>query len=296
MIRRLMRDFLSLTRGERCGLQILGLFVLLLLLLRVFIPLFIHTLNPGYIQAPAELIVFQDSLRSLKAQVAGFDEKGVSILSGRNNTTYDLFLFDPNTVGLDSLVRLGIHQRTARILMNYRDAGGRFDADSDLLKIYGMKPDVFGLLQPYIRIEKIQTDIFVIDSVFELNSADSMKLVSVYSIGPVFARRIIRYREMLGGFYNRNQLMEVYGFSAQQYQELAGRSYIDTTVIRKMELNSMDADEFCRHPYLDLYQSTALITYREQMGDYRCRMQVIENGLLPDSVYEKIRPYLQVSR
>ncbi|MCK4745427.1 MAG: helix-hairpin-helix domain-containing protein, partial [Bacteroidales bacterium] len=65
---------------------------------------------------------------------------------------------------------------------------------------------------------------------------------------------------------------------------------------RKMDMNSKDADVFCRHPYLDSYQSEALVKYREQMGAYEYRMQVLENGLLPDSVYRKIRPYLEVSR
>jgi competence protein ComEA len=43
----------------------------------------------------------------------------------------------------------------------------------------------------------------------ELNSADSTDLVELYGIGPVFANRILKYRDLLGGFYSVNQLLEV---------------------------------------------------------------------------------------
>ena len=47
----------------------------------------------------------------------------------------------------------------------------------------------------------------------ELNSADSTTLQLLHGIGPAFARRIVRYREKLGGFSNKEQLLEVYGSS-----------------------------------------------------------------------------------
>src|SRR5665647_1059817 len=48
----------------------------------------------------------------------------------------------------------------------------------------------------------------------DLNSADSLHLLEIPGIGPVFASRIIRYRTLLGGYYAVDQLREVYGMRA----------------------------------------------------------------------------------
>jgi competence protein ComEA len=47
--------------------------------------------------------------------------------------------------------------------------------------------------------------------VVELNAADSAKLTTIDGIGGAFAKRIIYYRERLGGFIAKEQLKEVFG-------------------------------------------------------------------------------------
>jgi competence protein ComEA len=311
MFRRLLRDYLSLTRGERRGMQVLSLLVLLFIFFRTFLPPLIHPANSGFVQPEADFIAFRDSVRRLEARYAGFSQADLLSSSGRSDIPEpaelfprsELFPFDPNTAELEDLLNLRVPERTARTLVNYREAGGRFDVDSDLMKIYGMDPELFSLLEPYIRIPdrvadpdaKLSLDAGHLKRPsFELNTADSLQLLTVYGIGPVFAHRIIRYRDLLGGFYCRGQLMEVYGFSDEQQRELFRRSYIDTNMIRKMDMNSIKADGFRRHPYLDPYQSQALVEYRKLIGDYEREIQVLENGLLNDTVYRKVRPYLEV--
>ncbi len=330
MFRRLLREYLSLSRGERRGFRVLLALIILLLSLRTVLPFLPR--HGGKIHGPAaeDVEAMLDSLR-----------KG-TVPSAVASVT-DLFTFDPNTAAFGDLVRLGISPGVAGILINYRNAGGLFRRDSDLLRVYGMEEAVFRRLQPYIRIEgtgrpgtkfkgtqtgaagdrafamvpaggnakgdspgvpsgRSVVDVSPIVSpgistgMFELNAADSLQLLSVYGIGPTFARRIIRYRELLGGFYGREQLREVYGFSPKQYRELAARSTIDTSLLRKLDLNLLDAEGLSRHPYLDAYQAGALVAFRERMGAFETAEQVVENRLLPDSVFLKIRPYLKAGR
>jgi competence protein ComEA len=101
---------------------------------------------------------------------------------------------------------------------------------------------------------------------------------------------------MLGGFCRPEQLMEVYGLNMQQYEELMRCSYLDTSLLRKINLNRMDAATLSLHPYLDRYQARSLVAYREAMGAFRDPLEVLDNGLLPDSIYRRIRPYLEVHR
>ena len=43
----------------------------------------------------------------------------------------------------------------------------------------------------------------------ELNTADSAMLDAVRGIGPYYAKKILRYRELLGGYYSVEQLKEI---------------------------------------------------------------------------------------
>ena len=58
----------------------------------------------------------------------------------------------------------------------------------------------------YTRIEKFSPGTTV-----ELNSVDTTDLKKIPGIGSAFANRIVRYRDLLGGYYTVQQLAEVYG-------------------------------------------------------------------------------------
>ena len=47
--------------------------------------------------------------------------------------------------------------------------------------------------------------------VVEINTADSAELMRLNGIGASFSRRIVKYRNLLGGFISKEQLLEVYG-------------------------------------------------------------------------------------
>ena len=64
----------------------------------------------------------------------------------------------------------------------------------------------------YTRTEKYAPGTLV-----ELNTADTTILKKVPGIGSTFARRIMKYRELLGGFYDVSQLAEVYGIDEERY-------------------------------------------------------------------------------
>ena len=60
-----------------------------------------------------------------------------------------------------------------------------------------------------------------------LNSADTTELMRVRGIGPVFARRIVKYRRLIGGFKAKEDLQKVYGIDAEKYAGIAPQVYVE---------------------------------------------------------------------
>ncbi len=128
--------------------------------------------------------------------------------------------------------------------------------------------------------------------IIQINSADSADLLPLPGIGPVFAGRIIKYRNMLGGFVNTDQLREVYGLSGEAFVQILPHIHIDTSEVRKLHVNKASFRDLLKHPYLEYEDVKALVKFMDTEDLIRSFEEIVENHLLPDSILVKIRPYL----
>lgn len=80
----------------------------------------------------------------------------------------------------------------------------------------------------------------------DLNSADTTLLKRVPGIGSSFARRIVKYRDLLGGYYVVEQLQEVYGMDRERYDAI----YPYFTVGIAVRPLTLTIDSISYHPYL----------------------------------------------
>ncbi|MBQ0086888.1 MAG: helix-hairpin-helix domain-containing protein [Bacteroidales bacterium] len=149
------------------------------------------------------------------------------------------FRFDPNTVSEEDLVRLGLSPKQAASIGNYRSKGGCFRKKEDFAKMYVVSDTLYARLEPYIDIPKL-----------ELNSADSAALVRLKGIGPFYARRIISYRERLGGFSDIRQMMEMEGLDSVRFSGFRDDISVDTARIVKIDIWRDSVALLARHPYI----------------------------------------------
>ncbi|HBB90240.1 MAG: hypothetical protein A2X22_05535 [Bacteroidetes bacterium GWF2_49_14] len=126
----------------------------------------------------------------------------------------------------------------------------------------------------------------------EINSADSTRLLDLNGIGPVFARRIVRYREALGGFIAVGQLLEVYGMDTIRYEGFISQIYLDTSHLIKLDVNRATFKQLLAHPYLDYEQVKAVCRFRERKGKLEAPGELWAAGVLPDSLRKSLRQYL----
>lgn len=126
----------------------------------------------------------------------------------------------------------------------------------------------------------------------DLNKCDSASLEALPGIGPVLSARIIRYRNLLGGYASVNQLKEVYGLPEETFDMISGRLYADSMAVRKINVNSADYRELIRFPYFERYDVASILKYRELQGRINKFNELIDNKLIAPEKAGKIRPYL----
>ena len=128
--------------------------------------------------------------------------------------------------------------------------------------------------------------------IIELNSADSAKLTELKGIGASFARRIVNYRNRLGGFINKDQLKEVYGMDDDRFAEMQAQVSVDPSRIKKIHINKVDFDGLRHFPYLTFKQMNAIVQFREQHGNYASLNDMRYIAILNDEILRKIEPYI----
>ncbi len=215
-----------------------------------------------------------------------------------------LFKFDPNQINIQQWQKLGLSAKQAQAIVNYRNKGGKFFNSADLKKMYTISPEKYEQLIPFINIENLKSNnikpVYPEKTTFakkekvmvELNSADTLLLTQISGIGPAFAKRIAKYREKLGGFFFKEQLMEVYGIDSTKYNEISDQIKINTANVKKININTAEFDEIKNHPYLKYKQINAIIQYRKQHGKYKTIEDLKKVIILTPQIIQNIAPYL----
>ena len=131
------------------------------------------------------------------------------------------------------------------------------------------------------------------DEMVELNSADTTRLKQLRGIGSGYAKMIVAYREKLGGFYKTEQLLEVYKFPDETYQKIKHQLKVDTTLIRKISVNTVTVKELKSHQYISYYQALSIVENRELQPQmrYNCLYDMVVDEDLKEEDILKVAPY-----
>jgi len=208
----------------------------------------------------------------------------------------EFFVFDPNKATDSEFLRLGFSNKQITTIRKYMDKGGVFRDKADFFKIRVISENQKRILSDWVVIEgkqKVPSGEKLAENarVIDLNSADSIQLKQLPGIGSVLSKRIVKYRDLLGGFYSVNQLKEVYGLSEQTIRQIEEKVKLDNSKIRKIDLNFADADELSKHPYLKKNRATQIVKFRTKNGSLRDFSILRDSMILNIDEYNRIKPY-----
>lgn len=299
IMNRWYRAFLFFSRSQQIGILVLLVCIVLLLLGQ-----WLFKYRPKQAADVPDSLFIKEAM-AFKNSLKTFDASGNEYTDYRaKKEMIEVYLrpFDPNSADSATLVSLGFKSYVARNLVRYRAKGGQFRTPSDLKRLYGMTDQLFETLEPYISIDSMAfvtpSDLLLTDTILllvELNAADTAMLKQLRGIGPVLAQRIVTYRGQLGGYERVEQLLEVYGITAELLASLSGQLSVCTDSIKPIRINRASIERLKGHPYIDFFQAKAIYEYRRQHRylDSIEQLQGLEQ--LPTEWHQKMAPYLDFS-
>lgn len=235
--------------------------------------------------------------------------------SGNVTPSGSLFYFDPNSATQEQLLALGLREKTAQNIINYRNKGGRFRKPEDLSKLYSLKPEEAERLIPYVRIEdesasrtynegmavvnetpvprpvspSLRGDIAAVD----INRADSITWMVLPGIGAKRASSILRYKERLGGFISIAQVGETFGLPDSVFQKIRPSLTLGSGNIEQLSINTATEAELKAHPYIGWQIAKIIVAYRNQHGAYKSVDDLQKIYVIKKEWLEMVKPYLK---
>ena len=126
----------------------------------------------------------------------------------------------------------------------------------------------------------------------KINSADTTELKSLPGIGSFFAKNIVDYRNKLGGFINKQQLLEVYGLDSSRFEIISPYIILDSIEIQKVKVNHDDFKTILRHPYIEYEDVKKIVNYRETKGMIT-NWEQYKKVVTRDDIEERLKLYLE---
>lgn len=227
----------------------------------------------------------------------------------QKRTKSEVSKFNPNDFQLNDWVAFGFSKKQASALLKYKTKIKGFKSIDDFKKAYVVndfmlvkikKSAIFDSIQDSefssfkdttwkSNYNKVSIEIIKID----INTASAEEFKKLKGIGDVLSKRIIKYRNGLGGFYSISQINEVYGVHDSVFQ--FNRSYfvLNEKSLKKININEASRDQLKGHPYLSWKEADKIINYRKDWGKILDSKTIKKENLIPEENLKKLLPYIE---
>jgi DNA uptake protein ComE-like DNA-binding protein len=304
------KDYFHFTKKERKGVLIFFLVITLIYSMKFFISQPLPKKQPVVEDFPKT--VFPKTEKQARKQLSSDKTNRGKTRIYENKTSskehYTLRDFDPNAADSLTLTSLGLKSQLVKNIVKYRDQGGKFRKVEDFAKMYGLELSKFEELKPYIKIPSAQNNQYIaqgnqyatptipakypLGTQVDLATADTAELKKIPHIGISFAQRIVKYRQLLGGYYRVEQIKEVYGMTPELYADILPWLNVCERQISQLPVNKLSVERLESHPYLNFYQAKAIVDLKRKKG----KLQQIDDLSLLEEFSEtdlqRLTPYL----
>ncbi|MDX1543697.1 MAG: helix-hairpin-helix domain-containing protein [Christiangramia sp.] len=285
-----LRSHFALSKRQQNGIFVL---VILIVVFQVFLLFDFFTGSEPESIPSAEIVTFQRQLDSLNK----IDVK-------RKDTLYP---FNPNFITDFKAYQLGMNVQETDRLLAYRNADKWINSAEEFHKVTGISDSLLKVISPSFRfpawtqksasseaqVRKIQISN---SEVADLNSASAEDLIKVKGVGEVLSRRIVKYRQSIGGFRDPVQLYDVYGLSPEVIQNINRQFQLLTrpdSVVKN--INEVTAAELAEMPYFNYDLAQKVISYRKLHEGITSFEELSKIDGFPYDKIDRIKLYLGIN-
>ena len=284
-----MNPFFVSKRSKR------GVFIFIIIsLLVVFTPRILFSLKQE-----ETFIVSSETIKELKRSAYKSNYKRKKYKSNykkKNRFKIPPVKFNPNSYSMEEWMYLGLSNKQTAVVLKFTERG--IYSNEQLKKIVFIPNQLYNLIKDstiypdkvdFASEKKKETKLF---SRIELNGADQEKLEEIPGIGTFFAKNILKHRDRLGGFLRKEQLLEIWKFDIEKLNSIEQYIEVDSEKIKRIDLNTITAEELKNHPYLNWSLANSIIKIRAQKGSFKKIDEIKESVLMDEELFEKLKPYL----
>jgi competence ComEA-like helix-hairpin-helix protein len=309
---------MQFTKGERRGLVLLSVLIVALVVanqLAVTDRMFTSDVSDEELKKAQ---VFMEKLDSLEQRVwqekypeesnaypkrsryKSYKKRSRYSSSDRETEAGALFEFDPNTLDAEGWKQLGFSQKQAEAMVKYIAKAGPFTKAEDLLRLFTVDSARFERLKPYVVLEKSDSAAIPAGEnqaplLIRINSATAEDFDKLPGIGKTYASRIVKYRDVLGGYLSVEQVSEVYGMRPGLMDTIRPFLELDEVIPAAININTCKAGDLKKHPYCNDWKiANAIVDQRDRFGYYRKLEDILKVPGITREFFDRIKPYLSL--
>ena len=284
-----LKSYFQFTKSQRSGIILLVLLCITFQLAYFFIDFKTVTYNSKEKQ---EWLTFQTEIDSLKQIKRDYIPK--------------IYPFNPNFITDFKGYKLGMSVAEIDRLLNFRKTNKYVNSAQDFQNVTKVSDSLLNMMSPYFKFpdwvnnkkeyksnyvpfEKKKVKIIILD----INLATKEDLIKVYGIGPAISDRILKLKELLGGFVSMEQMNDVWGLSPEVIENLNKNFKVAVLPkVRKVDINNASIKELMLFPYFKYALAKAIVTYRSMNGDFKENADLTKINGFPNDKINIIGLYL----
>ena len=277
------------TKSQRNGIFFLAILIIILQLIYFFVD---FTEEDKTNLNSDEVIRFQQEIDSLKANELVTKQPKI-------------FPFNPSFITDFKGYQLGMSTEEIDRLLTHRANGNYINSVKEFQQVTKISDSLLNAISPNFKFpdwvtHKTNKKITAVDQVktftskVGINTATAEEFSIVNGIGLVLGKRIVNYRNKLGGFSLNEQLYEVYGLdSIVADKVLESFVVVKKPTIKKINVNGATFKEVLSIIYIDYQLTKKIFDYRDEVAEIQSLEELKKIDGFPLEKFDRIALYLQ---
>jgi DNA uptake protein ComE-like DNA-binding protein len=253
------KSFFRFDSKQRMGIFVLLLIILIIQLTAYFIDVTIKEDVSVEKQQWLSLQTEMDSLKILKT-----------------SRKPEMYPFNPNFITDYKGYKLGMSTIEIDRLLEFRKANKYVNSAQEFQTVTKISDSLLNVISPYFKFPdwvKNKKNDFPQEkqpafkkekiALIDINKATQEDLMKIYGIGPGLSERILKQKDLLGGFVSMEQMSDIWGLSPEVIEKLNVQFYVGSLPeIKKIKINDASVKELSQFPYFRYPVSKEIVTYR----------------------------------